>query len=192
MSSYFNIKKSFPFYAAYHREWRNILIHVVGVPTIFTTAIYFFSLLKIETGLTNATVDAGSLIGTLSLATISVADVLWAIYTVSFFFMEPVAALLYFPVMFGMHQIGTKYFVGRASLAIALHALAWISQFVGHGVFEGRKPALLDSFFQSVHAAVFFVWLEVLFFFGYRPELLKELEKDMQKFLPENEIKKTQ
>jgi len=46
----------------------------------------------------------------------------------------------------------------------------------GHGVFEGRKPALFDNLAQSLLMAPFFVFLEVLFKFGYRPELQKRIE----------------
>ena len=56
------------------------------------------------------------------------------------------------------------------------HSLSHLHQFVGHGKFEGRAPALLDSLLQSLVLAVFFVWLEVLFFFGYRPQLFKRLQ----------------
>jgi len=31
---------------------------------------------------------------------------------------------------------------------LAFHVAAWIAQFIGHGVFEGRAPALLDSWDQ--------------------------------------------
>ena len=30
-----------------------------------------------------------------------------------------------------------------------VHAISWIAQFVGHGVFEGRKPALMDNLLQG-------------------------------------------
>jgi 2-hydroxy fatty acid dioxygenase len=36
----------------------------------------------------------------------------------------------------------------------------------GHAVFEGRKPALLDSFVQSLVVAPLFVFLELLFALG--------------------------
>ena len=45
---------------------------------------------------------------------------------------------------------------------------------VGHGYYEGRKPALLDSVFQ-VFVSVFFLALELLFAFGYRPALYSEV-----------------
>ena len=72
---------------------------------------------------------------------------------------------------------------------------AWIFQFVGtfapprlesqrtdadpiagHGKFEGRAPALFDSLFQSLVLALFFVFVECLFFLGYRPALHKRLQ----------------
>ena len=29
------------------------------------------------------------------------------------------------------------------------HVIGWIAQFIGHGVFEGRKPALMDNLLQG-------------------------------------------
>ena len=46
-------------------------------------------------------------------------------------------------------------------VALAIHVTAWILQFVGHGVFEGRAPALLDSLDQALITAPLFVLLEV-------------------------------
>lgn len=40
-------------------------------------------------------------------------------------------------------------------------AFCWVAQFVGHGVFEGRAPALLDNLFQAFFMAPVFVLLEV-------------------------------
>lgn len=57
---------------------------------------------------------------------------------------------------------------------------------MGHGKFEGRAPALLDNLVQAAFLAPFFVWLETLFMFGYRPELQKRVEaavvKEIEKF----------
>lgn len=62
-------------------------------------------------------------------------------------------------------------------IAIAVHVVCWIAQFVGHGAFEGRAPALLDNLFQAIFLAPLFVWLELLFIVGYRPELKKRVDK---------------
>ena len=71
-------------------------------------------------------------------------------------------------------------------VALAVHVGAWILQFIGHGVFEGRAPALLDSLDQALLTAPLFVLLEVLFFFGYRKDfyskMMKQVEKNIASF----------
>ncbi|KAL1141520.1 hypothetical protein V6Z11_A11G035700 [Gossypium hirsutum] len=48
--------------------------------------------------------------------------------------------------------------------------LCWTGQFLGHGMFEKRAPALLDNLVQAFLMAPFFVLLEVLrSLFGYEP-----------------------
>ncbi len=37
--------------------------------------------------------------------------------------------------------------------------LSWILQFVGHGVFEKRAPALLTSLFQSLVLGIYFLFV---------------------------------
>lgn len=70
--------------------------------------------------------------------------------------------------------------------AAGLHVFCWVMQFVGHGAFEGRAPALLDNLVQAIFLAPIFVWLELLFMLGYRPELQarvqKAVEVDLAKF----------
>lgn len=98
--------------------------------------------------------------------------------------LEPVAgtglaALLLGGTAFGKyltttHGMSANYCAGAAFLA------GWIAQFLGHGVFEGRAPALLDNLFQALFLAPLFVWLEILFALGYRPELKSRVEKMVQ------------
>ena len=65
-------------------------------------------------------------------------------------------------------------------VSIAVHVSCWIAQFVGHGAFEKRAPALIDNLVQALFLAPMFVWLEILFFFGYRPELQARVQKQVQ------------
>ena len=71
-------------------------------------------------------------------------------------------------------------------IALGIHIMAWVLQFIGHGVFEGRAPALLDSLDQAFLTAPLFVFLEVMFFFGYRKqfyaEMMKEVEVNIKSF----------
>lgn len=78
-----------------------------------------------------------------------------------------------------------------------LHAVSWVAQFLGHGLAEGRAPALLDNilggmyfisrpfvsakFPQAVVLAPFFVHLEILFGLGYRPEMHKHINNEIGK-----------
>ena len=89
------------------------------------------------------------------------------------------------------------------------HVIGWIAQFIGHGVFEGRKPALMDNLLQgktsrdwhktwyglewlisnvnktdSVFSAPLFVVLEVLFMIGYNPGLALRCEKAVLAKMP--------
>lgn len=69
------------------------------------------------------------------------------------------------------------YGVPGWQIGLPIHLVAWTLQFIGHGVFERRKPALLDSLDQALITAPMFVLLEALFPMGYRQELFKKVEK---------------
>jgi 2-hydroxy fatty acid dioxygenase len=112
------------------------------------------------------------------------------VYATLYILMEPVAGIMVSPIIIGgiaycNHLIETYGAVAN-KWAIAINVVSWIAQFIGHGVFEGRAPALLDNLIQAFFLAPFFVWFEVLFFFGYRPELKSRLntaiEVEIKKF----------
>jgi uncharacterized membrane protein YGL010W len=82
--------------------------------------------------------------------------------------------------------------------AIIIQIVSWVAQFLGHGLAEGRAPALLDNIvggrlpiphrpvcisyhlsFLAFVLAPFFVHLELLFMLGYRPSLHKQLQDDV-------------
>ena len=87
-------------------------------------------------------------------------------------------------------------------IALGLFIFSWIAQFIGHGFAEGRAPALLDNptggmkcntslngitydfdlillyitrKYPALVLAPFFVHLELLFPFGFKPELHKQI-----------------
>lgn len=93
------------------------------------------------------------------------------------------------PILIGATAYGnyltTTYGATASYWAGGINVACWIAQFIGHGKFEGRAPALLDNLVQAVFLAPFFVWFEILFSLGYRPELKRRLnkavEEDLQK-----------
>jgi uncharacterized membrane protein YGL010W len=94
--------------------------------------------------------------------------------------MEPVAGSLLFPLImsgtFYANHLLAVYGSTANQWALGIHVFSWIAQFVGHGKFEGRAPALLDNLVQALFLAPFFVWMEILFMVGYRPELKRRLD----------------
>ena len=103
--------------------------------------------------------------------------------------MEPVAGAMLAPLILCsaayMNHLTDAHGSTAVYWGLGIHIASWLAQFVGHGKFEGRAPALLDNLIQAIFLAPFFVWLEILFFFGYRPELKGRLDK-----LVEEEIAK--
>jgi uncharacterized membrane protein YGL010W len=122
------------------------------------------------------------------------------IYAFFYVLLEPVAGGLLAPLVIGFAACG-NYLLGTYGMDVnywagGIHIVSWLAQFVGHGKFEGRAPALLDNLVQAVLLAPLFVWMEILFFFGYRPELKARMEKGVEveiaKFRKEQKVKAAQ
>lgn len=111
--------------------------------------------------------------------------------------LEPVAGTIFFPLIIGWAAYSNHLTATMSSLsnkiAIAVEIFAWTAQFIGHGVYEGRAPALVDNLVQALVLAPFFVFMEILFRLGYRPELQKRVniavQKEIQKFMKKTEKK---
>lgn len=111
-------------------------------------------------------------------------------YSALYILMEPVAGTMLAPLLLAgtayANHLTSTYGNAANTWALAIHVVSWLAQFVGHGLFEGRAPALLDNLVQALFLAPFFVWFEILFKFGYRPELKGRLDKaiaaDIKKF----------
>jgi len=171
-----NLEKQLRFYGAYHHNPVNIGIHVTCVPVILWTAFLLGTnsppLIPLPEALTIPNLP------------LNVGVVACLAYCGLYVLLEPVAGtalsvLLLAGTAYGRHLID-EYGMTVNFWAIGAHVVCWIAQFVGHGVFEGRAPALLDNLFQAIFLAPLFVWLELLFALGYRPELKNRVDKMVQ------------
>jgi uncharacterized membrane protein YGL010W len=103
-------------------------------------------------------------------------------YSTLYVILSPnIAGLSSGPLMIGVASLANRltstYNRSKVNtVAIALHLVSWIAQFVGHGKYEGRKPALVDNIAQALFLAPLFVWYEVLFKLGFYKRLQKEVE----------------
>jgi len=152
-------------YGRYHYNLLNIVIHIICVPIITITLDKMVDLSTKGFGLS-----------------FNPFLILYAILTPIYIYVDFISGVitsLQYPIL--------GYFLGKTQFSILglselqsislLHIIAWIMQFIGHGVFEKRKPALLDNIFLVFNAPVF-VNIELMnFIFKYREEELNETRK---------------
>lgn len=107
------------------------------------------------------------------------------LYASLYLLLEPVAGFVLAAFCLGSTAFVNSWHLRDPTLtfqvALGVHVVSWIAQFIGHGVFEGRAPALLDNLVQAIFLAPMFVWLEMLFKLGYRRELQARVEKSVSK-----------
>ncbi|KAL1795146.1 hypothetical protein ACET3X_006962 [Alternaria dauci] len=170
-----NLEKQLVFYGAYHHNKVNVGIHLLCVPPILLTSFLL---------LTNT--PAVPLPAWLSVPNLplNVGTVGAVLYSTLYILMEPVAGAMLAPILIGgtayANHLTSTYGATANSWAGAVNIACWIAQFVGHGKFEGRAPALLDNLVQAIFLAPFFVWFEILFKLGYRPELKRRIDQAVE------------
>ena len=147
-----NLEKQFTFYATYHSQPVNVAIHLVCIWTILATVLL---LLQFSPSLV-ALPSCFNLLPFGDHANVNLSLVFSLVYVVCYIIMEPFAGTLGAGLV-GAIYLYSGYLVNTGTLvlgysiwkvALAIHVTAWILQFIGHGVFEGRAPALLDSLDQ--------------------------------------------
>ncbi|OAX83083.1 hypothetical protein ACJ72_02554 [Emergomyces africanus] len=159
-----NLEKQFTFYGAYHHNPKgNNTYKAANTGHLFP--------LPESLSIKNLPPNLGTIAGLL--------------YATLYILMEPVAGSLLAPFLVGgtalVNHLTATYGSTATYWGLCIQAVAWIAQFVGHGVFEGRAPALLDNLVQAFFLAPFFVWLEVLFSLGYRPQLKARIDQAVMK-----------
>ncbi|KAH7396170.1 hypothetical protein BKA66DRAFT_259196 [Pyrenochaeta sp. MPI-SDFR-AT-0127] len=171
----FDLKKNLVFYGAYHREPTNVAIHIGCVPVLLATGFLFGTntpALPITPPRLLTRLNLPLNLGTLAAVT----------YSTLYLILSPnLAGASITPFILGAaslaNRLTTKYNKTKVNtIAIAVHVVSWILQFIGHGKFEGRKPALLDNLVQALFLAPLFVWYEILFKLGFYKGLQKEVE----------------
>lgn len=151
------------FYAAYHQDARNKATHFVGVPVIMLSLFIPLAWLR---------ADVGGF-------TVTAAMVFAAVVLVYYFVLDPVLGIAMLVVNAALIWAGDRIAAlgmvqGWIWFAV-LFVGGWILQLVGH-VFEGRKPALADNFFQ-IFVAPIFLCAELFFALGYKRGLHEAVQR---------------
>ncbi|KAI9485739.1 MAG: hypothetical protein EXX96DRAFT_546297 [Benjaminiella poitrasii] len=183
----FSLKKQLVVYGAHHNNPINVAIHMIFVPTIFWTALVFCAntgpFFNVKNTLFSFLAPFGP----------NFSFFVVAGYFLYYAILDPIAASIASPFLLTMSYTATRFLENNPNankIAIYIHVTSWIFQFLGHGFAEKRSPKLLDNLVQALVSAPYFVFFEVLFFFGYRPQLYKEVMIEIKKDVAEFRAKK--
>ena len=157
------LEQQMSFYAAYHQDPRNKASHFVGVPMIIFGLFIALGWARLELG--GMTLTAAMLLAAVVLVWYFLLDVPLALAMLAVN-----ALLLYLADLVSAQPVAT----GAAWSAVFFGG-GWVIQLIGH-VWEGRKPALVDNFFQ-IFVAPIFLAAEVFFALGYKPALHAAVQK---------------
>ncbi|MBN3727928.1 Mpo1 family 2-hydroxy fatty acid dioxygenase [Burkholderia sp. Ac-20379] len=151
-------------YAAYHRDTRNIVTHLFGIPMIVAAVAVLLS-----------RPAAGALAGVV-LSPALVVAVAAALYylRLDLRFGAAMSVLLALTLWLGQTLAVERTGVWLAA-GIGLFVAGWAIQFVGHA-FEGRKPAFVDDVIGLAIGPLFVV-AELAFYAGLRREVRDAIER---------------
>lgn len=181
-----NFKEALGFYGAYHQDPVNQAIHFVFVPIILWTAFLWFAYIDIFGFKMNVFGHR-----------VSWATTQFLLYFTYYNTLDPFGGRIFSLVILAMYlsathlvskELKNKQKVGpnaKASsgkgieiwqIAGLVHVFSWYMQIhPGHGIYEGVKPALLDSFGQSLTVAPLFAFYEGIWFAGFAQEMHQEV-----------------
>ena len=163
----------FIFYKSYHNNFVNECIHIVFVWPIFISAL----VLLLHSPNLGTVMDMD--VNVALLVTIYYASV-YAIIELPGFAGFLASAMACGSYLLAQHIKETLHEQAWA-IGLAAHITSWVAQFYGHGVHEGRSPALLSNLYQALVMAPLFVVMEVLFNFGYRPNFRIKCQRHVDK-----------
>ncbi|KAL6777351.1 hypothetical protein ACKKBF_B21185 [Auxenochlorella protothecoides x Auxenochlorella symbiontica] len=189
-----NLRDQLTFYGSFHANKWNQLIHFVFVPVIFWSFLVWLAytpeLIAYDV---YKHLPSGTPAWALTVArylSFNGAFVITALYGIYYTVLDAFAGLSWSLCVGLPAWAGAVAFRSRVpnawAWAILIHVLSWVMQILpGHIWAEKRRPALLTSFFQSVVLAPLFVWYELLFLLGYRPQLYADINARIQRNVAE-------
>lgn len=150
-------------YAAYHRDHRNVLTHMVGIPLIVFAVEVLASRPVVAIG--GAVITPAILLSVLSAIFYLRLDLRFGLVMTILLALGAWAGLV----------VATMGRGAYLSVGVGAFALGWAIQFLGH-YYEGRKPAFLDDI-RGLIIGPLFVVAEMGFLIGARPEIRAAIDR---------------
>ncbi|RUO75253.1 DUF962 domain-containing protein [Idiomarina seosinensis] len=152
-------------YADYHRDRRNVMTHLIGIPMIVIALVALLS---------RPEFSLGYLLLTPANLVVFVAVIFYIRLDIRLGLLMTV--LLWLCLSLGQN-IAALSTIGWLSWGIGLFVVGWLFQFVGH-YFEGKKPAFVDDI-MGLAIGPLFVVAEVVFMLGLRKDLKHAIEQKL-------------
>lgn len=178
------LNEQFTFYASYHDNFVNQIVHIIFVPLIVLGACLLFSF-------------APNIAGSFEISG-SPIQYFNGEYPVNYAFVYALASAIYYIIL---ELPGVAGMVAGSGMMVAYCGasnmmkeytpdfcwkFSWFAilfgfaiQIFAHKVFEKRSPAFLDNIYQAFVMAPLFVVMEFMFFFGYRSKFRQEVQIDV-------------
>jgi uncharacterized membrane protein YGL010W len=166
MASYFH--RQLDYYADAHRDRVNSVMHMIGNPILFVAVVLPLSLLPISV--------LGVEISTAPLLTIP-ALIVWTALDIAIGLAIVVTSI---PLLFAASVIASHVSIlWLCVTAVGLFVLGWALQILGHQLFEGKRPTLLDNPVQTLIGPMY-IFAKLFVALGLRPDLAAILQKSSQ------------
>jgi uncharacterized membrane protein YGL010W len=166
MTDYF--QRQLAYYADAHRDRVNSVMHIIGNPILFVAVVLPFCLLPVSVFGVQTSAAPLLLIPAL---------ILWTAWDVAIGLAIVVTSI---PLLFVASAIANHVGVLWVwIIAVGLFVLGWALQIVGHQLFEGKRPTLLDNPVQMLISPMF-IFAKLFIRLGWRPDLAAVLEQSAQ------------
>ena len=157
-ASPFSFRDQLAFYGAYHTNRVNVGIHILCVPLIWVSTLG----LVLQSGVSVTALvtqmpsvvrspavhglgELQSIVPAYVYPHLNVASLVSFLYLMYYYVLDIPSALLITPLWAGYYAlawVGAEVLQGRSGPLLAVFVLSWLLQFYGHGVHEGRAPAV--------------------------------------------------
>ena len=166
MTDYF--QRQLAYYADAHRNEVNSVMHMIGNPILFVAVVLPLCLLPVS--VFGVQTSAAPLLTAPAL-------VLWTAWDIAIGLAIVVTSI---PLLFAASAIaGHVNILWVWVTAAGLFVLGWALQIVGHQLFEGKRPTLLDNPVQMLISPMY-IFAKLFVALDLRPDLAAVLQKSFQ------------
>lgn len=145
------------FYKKYHKNQINKIIHILCIPLIVWSFSVFLNSIVFQISLNYMfSLNLFSLNLTLSSILLSIYLLIYTIIDITCF----IPMSIYLFIIWLSSYLFLQYSSFSFYYALLINIFSWIMQFIGHGIFEGNRPALMDSIKQAFLMAPLFSYYE--------------------------------